>query len=580
MRSSSTRLVLAALVLAAACGGDEHVPADASAPADAPAAPDAGVDAPPPPPPAAVHLQLLAFNDFHGNLEPPAGSSGTVITERPEGMPPVTVPAGGAAFFATHVAQLRAAEPNTLVVSAGDLIGASPLTSALFHDEPTIEAMNEIGLDVSAVGNHEFDEGGAELLRMQYGGCHPVDGCQDGTGFAGARFSFLAANVEVDESGGRTLLPSYVVREVDGVPVAFIGMTLEATPTIVSPVGVGGLSFHDEAATVNQLVPVLRAAGVRAIVVLVHEGGLQTGLYDQCVGISGAIVDLVGALDDEVDLVVSGHTHAAYNCVIDGTPVTSALSFGRLVTKIDLTLDPVSHDVTAVEAANRIVTRDVSPDPAVGALVTRYLDRVAPLRDRVIGQVATALTGPRSVPTPTGESLLGDVIADAMLAATAADNRGHAVVAFMNPGGVRADLDAGDVTYGEAFTIQPFGNTLVTLTLTGAQVDAMLEQQWMGAFPRILQPSAGFSYTWSMAAPVGQRVDAASIRIGGAPVAADATYRVTVNNFLATGGDGFTVLNDGTQRLGGPVDVDALEAYLTAHSPVAAPALERIRVVP
>lgn len=562
--------LLALAVALAACGGaDEARPPDGAGAPDATAEPDAS-------PPDPIRLQVLAINDFHGALEPPAGSAGRVETERPADMPPVTVDAGGAAYLAAHVAALRADEPHTIVVSAGDLIGASPLLSAAFHDEPTIEAMNLVGLDVNAVGNHEFDEGGAELLRMQYGGCHPTDGCQDGDGFAGAAFQFLAANVAV-EGADRTLLPAYTIREYDGVPVAFIGMTLENTPEIVTPLGIGGLAFGDEAATVNELVPALRAEGVEAIVVLIHEGGVQAGLYDECVGISGPIVDIVTALDDEVDLVVTGHTHAAYNCEIAGTRVTSALSNGRLLTRAILELDPRTRDVVSVEAENRIVTRDVLPAAPVASLIDAYLAVIAPLRDRVVGTTAAVVD---RVASPAGQSAMGSVIADAQLAATSPAPLGGAQLALMNPGGVRADLDAGPVTFGEIFTVQPFGNSLVTMTLTGAQIEAALEQQWQATTTRILQPSAGFAYTWSASGPVGDKVDPASLTLDGQPVDPEASYRVTVNSFLASGGDGFTVFAAGTDRLGGALDLDALEAYLVANDPLSSPALDRIAVIP
>ena len=517
--------------------------------------------------PATVDVQLLAINDLHGNLEPPAGSGGTMAG----------LPAGGAEFLATHIRQLRSTNPNTMVVSAGDLIGASPLLSALFHDEPTIEAMNAIGLDINAVGNHEFDEGAAELLRMKQGGCHPIDGCLDGDGFGGAEFDFLAANV-VEKRTREPLFPAFRVAEFDGVKVGFIGMTLEATPGIVTPSGVAHLDFLDEADTANHYAKRLREDGVEAIVVVLHEGGIPTVPLPVplCPGISGPIVDIVERMDDAIDLVVSGHTHQPYSCVIDGRPVTSAASNGRLVTDIDLTLVRESGDVASVVANNMVVTREVQPDRPISALIAKYRAIAQPLANRVIGATAGALT---RAPSPAGESALGDVIADSQLAATDDPVEGGAVAAFMNPGGIRADLDAGDVTYGEAFTVQPFGNNLVTMTLRGEQIDTLLEQQWCGqSAARILQVSATVSYTWNAARPACERVDLASITIAGAPVQPDNSYRITVNAFLADGGDGFTVLTQGSERLGGPVDLDAFERYVTDHSPVAAPAPTRIKV--
>ncbi|KYF68985.1 bifunctional metallophosphatase/5'-nucleotidase [Sorangium cellulosum] len=534
-----------------------------------------------------VSVQILAFNDFHGNLEPPAGSSGRIT------LPDTTqVDAGGVAYFASRVAALRATNPNTVVVSAGDLIGASPLVSALFHDEPTIEAMNLLGLDINGVGNHEFDKGTAELLRMQHGGCSPVDGCADGTFFAGASFQFLAANVVVDTTTGRTLFPRYGVREFDGVKIAFIGMTLEGTPSIVTPIGVAGLSFMDEVDTVNAIVPELQAQGIEAIVVVLHEGGLPSGHFNECPGLSGPLVEIATNMDPAVDVIVSGHTHQAYNCILDDKVVTSAASFGRLVTDIDLEISRTTGEVTAKTANNVVVARE-DADAGVDALVTRYRDLAAPLANVQIGTITATLD--RAVPPmSSGLFALGAVIADAQLAATRDARIGGAEIAFMNPGGVRADLGYaaspaepmdGVVTFGEAFTVQPFGNSLVVMTLTGAQIHTLLEQQFrVGAMgtPQsvILQVSDGFTYTYSQSAPVDSKVDITSIRINGAPLEPARTYRVAVNSFLASGGDGFTVLNEGTDRLGGALDLDALRDYFAANSPVSPPPLDRITIVP
>ena len=518
-----------------------------------------------------VQVQLISFNDFHGYIKGGEGSSANP----------------GVARFSTRIQALKAANPLHAVVSAGDMIGASPLTSALFKDEPTIEAMNRIGIDFNAVGNHEFDEGKAELLRMQRGGNHPTDPYTglglpqdkraDGQ-FAGARFGFLAANV-VEMLTNKTLFPAYGVKDFLGNKVAFIGMTLEGTPTIVSPSGVAGLNFADEADTVNALIPQLRAQGIRSVVVLIHEGGLATGGLASCTGISGAIVDIVNRLDAEVDLVISGHTHQAYNCLVNkanGQPVrvTSSGSNGRNLGDIKLTIDTRTKDVTAVSASILTTGTTTAEDPALTDLVAHY-DRLSAVpKARVIGKITAAIS--RSA-NAAGESALGDVIADAQLAATSGPTTGQAVVAFMNPGGIRADLPfnaGGFVTYGDAFTVQPFGNSLVTLTLTGAQIKTMLETQFANclgqtSFDRILQVSAGFSYTWAAANACGSKVS--NIAIGGVAVNPAASYRVTVNSFLADGGDAFTVLVQGNQRLGGAVDTDAFEAYLLAQPGGVAP---------
>jgi 5'-nucleotidase len=519
--------------------------------------------------PRAVDVQLLSINDFHGNLAPP----GTLTL--PGG---VRTPAGGAEYLATHLDALRATNPNTLVVSAGDNIGASPLVSGLFHDEPTIEAFNAMGVDISSVGNHEFDEGSAELLRMQDGGCHP-DGCYGGDGFDGADFDYLAANV-VDDDTGRTLFRPYEVRRVGGVKVGFIGVVLEDTPSIVTPSGVEGLTFGDEADAINKYTAKLKRKGVKAIVVLMHQGDtVDLGQVNDCLNPVGPLADIIGRSSKEVDLYLTGHTHQAYNCMIGGKRATSASSFGRVLTDADLRVDRRTGQVVSVSADNKIVTQDVAKDPEQTAILKKYTDLSAPIANRLIGASTAPLTREQNA---AGESVLGDIIADSQLAATAPDGQGNAVIALMNPGGIRTDLDAGDITYAEAFAVQPFGNSLVTMTLTGAQIDRVLEQQWdgQGTSPKVLQVSNGLTYTWHSGGPLGSRVDDASIKIGGVTVDPAASYRVTVNSFLADGGDGFTALRNGTDRLGGDIDLDALADYLGAHNPIAPTARDRITVVP
>lgn len=534
-----------------------------------------------------VDVQLLGINDLHGNLEPPAGSAGRITTSF--GPPAQTVDAGGVEYLATHIKTLEATNPNTLVLSAGDLIGASPLVSALFHDEPTIEAMNKIGLDVNAVGNHEFDEGVYELLRMRYGGCHPFDGCQDGDGFEGADFEFLAANVTWKKDG-KTIFPAYRIYDFSGVKIAIVGLVTRTTPTIVTPSGISSLDFHDEADTMNALIPQLRRRGVETIIGLIHEGGLPTGLYNECPGISGAIVDIVERTNDEVDLWISGHTHQAYDCLIDGDPVSSGSSFGRIVTDIDMQIDRRSGEPTQLTVDNRIVVRTVAKDADQTALIGKYKTLSAPLANREVGNITANITRTANA---AGESALGDFIADSQWFVTKEPAFGGAVVAFMNAGGIRADLlfpkvgpEAVDgiVRYEEIFTVQPFGNSLVTMTLTGAQIDTLLEQQFdnpVAGQSRILQVSDTLRYSWSASAPTGSKVDIASITIGGTPISATASYRVTVNSFLADGGDNFLVLKEGTNRLGGEVDLDAVEKYFDAQSgPVAPPAQNRITRLP
>jgi 5'-nucleotidase len=522
-----------------------------------------------------VEVQLLGLNDFHGNLQPPTGSGGLITG----------IPAGGAEFLAEHLRRLEAGNrKNSLLVSAGDLIGASPLLSALFHDEPTIEAMNEMGLDLNAVGNHEFDEGVTELQRMQKGGCHaeaPERSCVFGK-FRGADFGFLAANV-VRESNGEPLFAPYAIKKFQGVKIGFIGMTLEGTPDIVSAAGIAGWDFLDEADTANRYARELRwRHGVNAVVVLLHEGGTPTPFagINEC-NVGQPIDDIVRRTDEAVDLFITGHTHQPYVCELHGRPVTSASSFGRLVTDIDLKVSRETRDVVEVAANNRIITRDVPADPAITQLIADYNEKAAPLANRPIGE----LTGPITrAQDDSGESTAGNLIADAQLAASPGS-----VAAFMNPGGIRTDIDAGTVTYGESFGMQPFGNNLVAMDLTGAQIRTLLKQQWCGQSGRISLQVAGVSYTWdqSIAASItGTAVDCATaadpvtnLMVGGAPIDDARTYRITVNSFLADGGDRFFVLRQGTNRVGSLVDTDALEQYF-ASGPKDPPALTRINVVP
>jgi 5'-nucleotidase len=522
---------------------------------------------------------VIAFNDFHGNLEAPSGSNGRIRAPAPGGTGTSDVNAGGAAFLAQHIAKIREETPNTVVVSAGDLIGASPLVSGIFHDEPTIDVMNRIGLDINGVGNHEFDDGTTELLRMQHGGCHPVDGCQASQRFEGAKFKFLAANV-IDKGTRKPLLPPYEIREFQGVKVAFIGMTLEDTSKIVNPDGITQVTFQDEVETVNALVPELRQQGAETLVVVLHEGGRPTGLYNECPGISGPIKAIAEGFDDAVDVVVSGHTHEAYNCVIDGKIVTSAASYGRLVTDIDLFIEPTTQRLVEARARNVLVTRDTASSP-VDAVVKEYVAKAAPLARRVIGNTPSELKLPPRPPPAgqAGQTSMGSVVADAMLAATRAKEKGGAVIALQNPGAVRADINEGDITYGEVFAVQPFANNVVTMTLTGAQIEKVLEQQF-GTDILIMQVSEGFSYTWKASGPAGDKVDPASIMLNGAPLDMKASYRVTVNSFMASGGDGYLEFRNGKELLTGPIDLDVLEAYLKAHNPLPTPSTNRITVVP
>ncbi|MGX9431028.1 MULTISPECIES: bifunctional metallophosphatase/5'-nucleotidase [Bradyrhizobium] len=523
-----------------------------------------------------VDLRILAINDFHGYLRPSPG--GIRISDPDDKAKKIVMPAGGAEHMATLVRQLREGHKNTIFVAAGDLIGASPFLSAMFHDEPTIESLSMMGLEVASVGNHEFDEGIDELRRMQNGGCHPTEKCRGPHPFPGAKFHYLAAST-FEKASGKTVFPPYEIRQFEGIPVAFIGLTLRGTPNIISPASAAGLEFRDEAETVNALVPELKARGVEAIVVLIHEGGLPTGDYNECPSISGPIVDIVKRFDRAVDVVISGHTHQAYVCDIDGRLVTSGDKYGTLVTAIDLKLDPKTRDVISAKAENTIVrSQTLAKDASQSALIEAYDRLAAPIADRPAGSVTETLS---RVPNEAGESALGDIIADAQLAATTAPEKGGAVIAFTNPGGVRTDIarrEDGAVTYADLFSSQPFRNQLITLTLTGKQIKDTLEQQWLDPKrPRILQVSKGFAYAWDANKSDGERIIAEKMTLNGVPIDPAATYRVTVNNFLSLGGDGFTVLKEGQAPLTGPYDVDALQAYFQANSPVGSAPGNRIQ---
>ncbi|MEV6476005.1 bifunctional metallophosphatase/5'-nucleotidase [Streptomyces sp. NPDC051657] len=555
--------------------------------------------------PRTVDVQLLSFNDLHGNLEPPAGSAGNVSETQPDGTVKA-IPAGGVEYLATSLRTARKGNPYSVTAAGGDMVGASPLLSGLFHDEPTIEALNGLDLDVSAVGNHEFDEGAAELARLQNGGCHPVEGCYEkGKKFQGADFPYLAANV-TKEKTGKPLLKPYTVWKKNGVKIGFIGVTLEGTPDIVTANGVKGLKFHDEVETINKYARELDRKGVKSIVALIHEGGApaSTSYNYDCDspgagdGISGPIVDIAKGITPKVDALVTGHTHQAYVCTVpdpSGKPrmVTSASSFGKLYTDTTLTYDRRTKDIvrTSVKSANHVVTRDQAKASDMTRLIDRWNKLAAPIASKPQGWISADING-RGSTAP--EKPLGNVIADAQLEGLAPADKGGAEVAFMNPGGIRADLvhkasgSEGDgvVTYGEAFTVQPFTNMMNVVDLTGAQLVTALQQQVSGsneASPKILQVSEGLTYTLDLTKSGADRVVAGTIRLNGAAIDPAKTYRVAMNEFLAGGGDGFVALGAGTNKLVGASDLDLFNAYLAAHStaaaPLAPPATDRITVI-
>jgi 5'-nucleotidase len=605
-----------------------------------------------------TYVQLLAINDFHGNLEPNTPGNTTYCCEFDTNPAvnkdvPVTRPTGGAAFLAAKIKSLRERNSNTITVGAGDLIGASPLISGLFHDEPSIEALNAMQLDVTGIGNHEFDEGLNEIYRIQNGGCtsDPTT-CALGP-FGGSLFKYLAANVFFQGTND-TILPPYEIRKVGNAKIAFIGLTLEGTPLVVTPSSIQGLEFRPEVPVVNALVQKLRAEeGVRTFVVLIHQGGIQgapfsnAGKYgapfangfadvNACDNLAGDIKPIIQQLDPQVDVVVSAHTHQPYNCpnyAGTGILLTSASSFGRLVTSIDLTIDHQTKDVTAKSATNYVVKQTEGPwdstpvpipgsnppatrptslgtptaqDATVAAIVAKWKAKSAPLANQVIGHITSDLLGARdggaAGSNAAGEQPIGEVIADGQLAATSPSDFGGAQMAFMNPGGIRASFryqpgqgetrQPGEVTYAMAFAVQPFANTMQVKTMTGYMLYRLLEQQWAGSNAgtnkKILQISNGLSYAYTTQVDpvtlrdVNQHVVPGSVKLGTHVILPTETFQVAMNNFLADGGDGFSVFKEGTTPIGGMVDLDAFVNWLKlpANNPVPTPPMNRItRVV-
>jgi 5'-nucleotidase len=531
------RLAVLAVLLAAGLGMLSVVPADA----------------------AKVHhvpVQLLAVNDFHGMLQPSEDAGGR--------------PIGGAATLATYLAQAKhdAAEASgaqSLVLGGGDLIGASPPVSGLLHDEPAVQALGLMGLQYSTVGNHELDDGLANLLRLQQGGCFEDGQCVDR-----APFQYLAANV-VYHATGAPVLPPYTIEEISGVRIGLIGITSRQTPTIVAPKGIEGLDFLDEATTVNKYVRALQHKGVETIVVLINPG-TDGSLEGVPASDLGRIVD---AMDDAVDVVISGSSaQGGFNGTIDGKLVTQAYWDGIAYADIDLVLDRDSGDVVSKQANLVRTYGDIfpgsTPDPETQTLVESTTNLVAPLIDRVVGTAAATITREQS---SAGESALGDLIADALRA------KGGTQLAFVNPGSIRGDIAPGDVTWGDLFALEPFGNDVIRMTLTGAQLDQLLEQQWLNTPNRVLQVS-GIEYAWSPFAPPGDRVAPEDIRIDGQPLDLDATYTVTTNAYLAAGGDNFSVFLDAANHeVVGGTDHDAFVEYVESlQQPFIATIEGRIRV--
>ncbi|WP_281281401.1 bifunctional metallophosphatase/5'-nucleotidase [Pseudalkalibacillus caeni] len=494
-----------------------------------------------------IPVQLLGINDFHGQIN----TTRTIGGQK----------AGGAEYLAAYLKQREAENKNTLLVNAGDSVGASAPASALLQDEPTIEIFNELGFDVGTVGNHEFDEGVDEMLRLIYGGAHDTTG-----NFEGADFPYTAANV-ISKETGKPILPPYVIKKVNGMPIGFIGVVTTETPSIVIPSGVKDVEFIDEAEAVNKAAEELKARGIEAIVVLSHVPG-ESGIDGSHA--SGEVIDMANKVDDEVDVIFGGHNHGFINTVVDNKLIVQSYSYGTAFSDVDLMIDPKTKDIVEKEAEIVTTFHDgIEPDARVLEMVMNYEEEVGPLIEETVGVASEPITRDE-LEENGGETPLGNLIADAQRDAMGTD------FAFMNPGGIRANIDEGTITWGELYTVQPFNNTLVSMNLTGDQIKQLLEQQWRDGSEKILQIS-GLTYTWDPSADIGDKV--VSIKKGENEIEPNEVYSVTVNSFLSSGGDGFTVLTEGTEQTTGPVDLDALVDYIEQmEQPISGPTDDRIKM--
>jgi 5'-nucleotidase len=524
-------------------------------------------------PAAPVEVNLVAINDFHGNLERSRFSYASVTDGKQQ-----TIQAGGIDTLAAALQAWRREDPQLLLVGAGDLVGASPAMSSMWADEPSIDAMNLLGLTASSLGNHEFDHGRVELLRQQNGGCATPrpEACKFTALYDGAKFPYLAANVR-DHATGKLLVPAYRIEEAHGVKIAMIGAVLKNTAAVALASGIAGLDFGDEADAINGLLPELRRQGVGLFVVLIHQGGGTSDAIDQpdCTHLKGDIVDVVKRLDPAIGLVVSGHSHRAYTCRVDGRLVTQADTAGHVLTRIRLEVDPASHTLQGASATNIVMKPDTYPaDPAAVAYLQSIRERSMAALSRPVAHLAVPIVEREK--STAGESPLGDLVADSALAAVRSQN---AQIALMNNGGMRKNLESGTgllADYGQTQAVLPFNNTLVVMTLSGAQIRAVLEQQWrkdVADNGNLLQISASLAYRWDAARPVGQRIVPGSVTVDGQALDDSRGYRVVMNNFLAEGGDRFTVLAAGTERVDtGLVDLQALRDYLAAQDQSGKPA--------
>lgn len=524
-------------------------------------------------PAAPLELNVVALNDFHGHLE------GGKFNYKINGQQ-TTVHAGGIDVIGAALQAWRKEDKELMFVGAGDLIGGSPAMSSMWADEASLTALSMLGMNASSAGNHEFDQGRAELLRQQHGGCesHRADkACKFDPNYRGASFTYLAANV-IDTATGKTLLPAYKIEEAKGVKVGYIGAVLKDTPSVVLASGIKGLAFLDEADAINKALVEVRAKGATVFVVLIHEGGHTDEAFNEpdCKNLKGPIVGIAKRLDPELKLIISGHTHTGFQCKVDGRTITQAEMGGHVLSRIKLMVDPASRTLRDISVRNVVLKPGEHPaDPRMAAYLKQVKDRSEAALARPVARVGAKVVTRKL--NDAGEAPLGNLIADAVLEATRTEG---VQIAFMNSGGMRKDLEVGDnlvATYGQAQVVLPFSNTIVVMDMTGAQLRALLEQQWIrkhaDSNAAMLHPSRGFTYRWDGAKPRGQRVVPGSVKLDGVAIDDARTYRVAANNFLAEGGDGFGAFAEAANKRDTQVlDLDAFVRYLAANDRAGKPA--------
>ncbi len=547
--------------------------------------------------PVTETLQVLGTNDFHGRI------ASTLA-------PPVNGTEPGAAVMATAVSQLRQQYPKTVFAAAGDLIGASTFESFIQQDKPTIDVLNAMGLDVSAVGNHEFDQGYADLTQRVMAPYDPTT-----NPFGGAEWQYLGANVR-NTSDGSPALPEEWIADFGDVQIGFVGAVTNDLPELVSPAGIAGLTIEEPALAANRSADRLKAEGADLVILLVHEGAATTEL-ESAIDPDSEFGEIVNDVDPDIDAIISGHTHLAYNHsipvpawqadparVVKNRPVVSAGQYGNNLNQLlfDVQVDGTEVELTGVRQSilPLAVPNPGTPPPplvpaypadaAVQAIVDAAVAQANVLGAVELGEISgpfnRAKVNPITANLPFGtenrggESTLGNLVAEVQQTATESPTFGGAQIAFMNPGGLRADMVGSPgspaeypapLTYRQAANVQPFANTLVNMQLTGAQIKAALEQQWQPAgasrpFLR-LGVSAGFTHTYDPNGPAGDRIG--EMWLDGVPIGLTTSYSVTVNSFLAAGGDNFGAFATGTnKRDTGQVDLQAMVDYMADQSPV------------